>query len=204
MKLLIGSQNKAKQDEHKKILLKLAKKYKISLQVVFPQDLGITDEPEETGSTIEENALIKAKYYFEKSGLPTIADDGSFEIDALGGLPGVQAKYWSGPTLDDSKIIAKTILELARFKTKKERTARLKICLIYYDGKSTISEIESIEGHIAFKPSKKQILGFPYRALLIVDHVEKYYDELTTSEHERFNHREKALKKLIRKMPLAV
>lgn len=196
MKLLIGTQNKAKQEEHKLILQKLASQNKISLEVVFPQDIGITEEPEETGSTIEENSLLKAKYYFEKSHLPTITDDGSFEIDTLGGAPGIQAKYWAGPTLDDEKIIEKTIQELKKYPSKKERTARLKICLTYYDGKKLMQETASIEGYIAQKPSINAQKGFPYRALLIVSELEKYYDELSPAEHARFNHREKALTKL--------
>lgn len=200
LKLLIGTQNRAKQQELKQILSKLALQNKTKLQIVFPADLGLIEEPEETGQTIEENSLIKARYYFEKSGLPVLTDDGAFEIDALGKAPGAQAKYWAGPTLDDQKIIEKTIYELQKYPDKKNRTARLTICLTYYDGNNTIQSHGSIEGYIAGKPSKKLIKGFPYRALLIVSGKEKYYDELTAEEHARFNHRERALRDLFGKI----
>lgn len=200
MKLLIGTQNPAKQAEHLHVLTKLAKKHTVDLQLVFPRDLGVITEPKETGSTIEENSLIKARYYFEKSGIPTLTDDGAFEIDSLGGAPGVHAKYWADKSGDDSKIIAKTLAQLAKFLNKTDRAARLTICLTYYDGDITIQEIESIEGYVAQWPHGNTVKGFPYRALFIVAGVEKYYDELTPNEHARFNHREKALKKLFGKI----
>ena len=200
MKLLIATQNRAKQAEHKKILSKLAKEYKVDLEIVFPQDVGLTDEPEETGNTIEENAYLKLKYYYDKSKIPTISDDGSFEIDALGGLPGAQAKYWADEAGTDEKIIEKTILMMKNFKKKEERSARLGLCLSYFDGKTMFQEITAIEGYIAEEPAKKWIRGFPYRGLLIVSGVERYYDELTPEEHKKFNHREKALRGLLKKI----
>ena len=202
MKLLIGTTNLAKQKEHKRIITTLAKKNKLTNELVFPQDLRITSEPEETGKTIEENSMIKAKYYFRKSGILTIADDGGLEIDALGGAPGVQAKYWADESGDDQKIITKTIKELEKFPSKGERRARLRICVTYIDGKVTFQEFGSIEGYIAKKPTNNFPKGFPYRALFIVNDVVKYYDELSAEEHARFNHREKALKKLFGKIAL--
>lgn len=200
MKLFIGTQNPAKQEEHRRVFVKIASEQNIDIQLVFPQDLSINEEPEETGSTILENSLIKAKFYFEKSRLPTITDDGGFEIDALGGLPSVQAKYWAGPEGDDDRIIQKTIYELKKFKTKKERSARLTICLTYFDGKTTFQVKESIEGYIGQRLTKNYQKGFPYRALFIVLGPEKYYDELTREEHEQLNHREKAIKELFAKI----
>jgi XTP/dITP diphosphohydrolase len=196
MKLLIGTRNRAKQGEHVKILTKLAAKKGVELTLLFPQDLEIFDEPEETGQTIAENSLIKAKYYFEKSGIPTLGDDGGFEIDILGGLPGVQAKYWAGPEGDDDKIIAKTISKLQNYSAKEDRKARLRICITYFDGVQTIQEKASNEGYVSEKPTEKMVKGFPYRALFIVSGAEKYYDELSREEHEKYNHREIALTKL--------
>lgn len=200
MKLLIATQNRAKQAEHKEILSKLARENKINVEIVFPQDVGIAHEPTETGETIEENSLLKANYYFSKSQIPTIGDDGSFEIDALGGLPGAQAKYWADAAGTDEKIIEKTLNEMKRFTKKDERTARLRICLTYFDGKELFQEIGLVEGYIAKQATKKFIKGFPYRALFIVAGVEKYYDELTPEEHAQYNHREKALRELFKKI----
>ena len=79
-----------------------------------------------------------------------------------------------------------------------DRKAYLEACLCYYDPQSnaTIFETEKILGHISEVPVPKIIPGFPYRALLVVDKFNKYYDELTEDEHQQVNHRLKALKRL--------
>ena len=87
-KLLIATTNPGKLSEINRFLGDLP------VELVGLKDAGITDAVEETGSTFEENAILKAKYYCKKSGLPTLADDGGFEIDALDGQPGVKSHRW--------------------------------------------------------------------------------------------------------------
>ena len=86
MKLFLATNNKHKIHEIKEMLPKW--------EIVTPKDFNDTDDPEETGVTFEENAYIKAKYFYDKYHLPTIADDSGIVVDALGGMPGVySARY---------------------------------------------------------------------------------------------------------------
>ena len=71
-------------------------------ELVSLDDLGITDDPEETGSTFRTNAAIKARFGARATGLPTLADDSGLEVDALDGGPGVRTRRYSGPDATDA------------------------------------------------------------------------------------------------------
>ena len=70
-------------------------------ELVSLDDLGIADDPDETGETFETNARIKARFGARKTGLPTLADDSGLEVDALGGGPGVRTRRYAGPAATD-------------------------------------------------------------------------------------------------------
>jgi XTP/dITP diphosphohydrolase len=82
-------------------------------EVVSPDDVGVDGEPDETGTTFETNARIKARYYAARSGLPTLADDSGLEVEALGGGPGVYTRRYAGPAATDDDNNAKLLLELS-------------------------------------------------------------------------------------------
>lgn len=82
------------------------------VELLSPDDLGIEGEPDETGLTFETNAKIKARYYAERSGLPTLADDSGLEVDALNGGPGVFTRRYAGPDATDDDNNAKLLAEL--------------------------------------------------------------------------------------------
>lgn len=81
-------------------------------ELVSLDDLGITDDPDETGRTFETNARIKARFGARRSGLPTLADDSGLEVDALGGAPGVRTRRYAGPTATDADNNAKLLAAL--------------------------------------------------------------------------------------------
>ena len=83
------------------------------VELLSPDDVGIEGEPDETGSTFETNARIKARYYGARSGLPTLADDSGLEVEALGGAPGVFTRRYAGPDATDDDNNAKLLRELA-------------------------------------------------------------------------------------------
>ncbi|OGO54810.1 MAG: hypothetical protein A2V85_16650 [Chloroflexi bacterium RBG_16_72_14] len=83
------------------------------VELVSPDDVGIADEPEETGETFEANARLKARWYARRSGLPTLADDSGLEVDALAGGPGVRTRRYAGATATDEANNAKLLRELA-------------------------------------------------------------------------------------------
>lgn len=193
-KLLIATTNPGKLAEIKRFLGDLP------IELVGLKDIDITDVVEETGKTFEENAILKAKYYGQKSGLPTLADDGGFEIDALGGQPGVKSHRWIHQNREDTdeELIQYTLEKLKGLpKARRGAQLRLVLALVFPDGKVTTVE-EKTRGIVAEKPSEHRTAGFPYRSLLFLPEINKYYDHdlLTPEETERFNHRKRALDKL--------
>ncbi len=105
MKLIFATGNAGKLREAREILGP-------SFEVLSPADAGLDAEVEETGSTFQENSLIKAKYLYDQCGLPCFADDSGLEVDALGGAPGIySARYASDH--DFSKNIDRVLEELS-------------------------------------------------------------------------------------------
>ncbi len=193
-KLLIATTNPGKLTEIRLFLSDT------SVEFVSLKDMGITDGIEETGSTFEENAILKAKYYMQKSGLPTLADDGGFEIDALGGEPGVKSHRWIHQNREDTdeELIAYTLEKLKGLpRARRGAQLRLVLALIFPDGHHYTVE-EKTRGIVAEIPSKHRTPGFPYRSLLFLPEINKYYDHdlLTLEETDRFNHRKRALDRL--------
>lgn len=148
---------------------------------------GIT-VPEETGATFEENAILKAKYYFEKTGLPTLADDGGLMVDALDGAPGVKSHRFLGYEASEVEL-AEAIIERLKGTPKEKRTARLGGTIAFWDGQHLIQSENFVEGYIIESLKKKPQPGFPYRSILIIPQFDKLYKDLTYDEHEEINHR---------------
>src|SRR3990167_5924313 len=208
-KILIATQNKAKLKELKFGLQNLEKS---GVKIVSLADLRIASEPHETGKTFQENAEIKARFYGGLTKLPAIADDGGLVIPYLNNGPGVKSRRWLGRESTDEELIQHTLVHLKGVK-KADRTAYLETCICFYspvssnpqgsrnpEGSVIICEQEKIKGFIAAKPSPRRIEGYPYRALLIIDKFNKYYDDLSKLEHQQINHRLKALKRLVKKV----
>jgi XTP/dITP diphosphohydrolase len=82
-------------------------------ELVSLGDVGVDDDPDETGETFETNARIKARFGARTTGLPTLADDSGIEVDALGGRPGVRTRRYAGPSASDADNNAKLLRELA-------------------------------------------------------------------------------------------
>ena len=107
--LVLATRNKGKIAEVQRLINQYAGH--INLRSVADFNL---DDVEETGTTFEENALLKAATIARQTGLPALADDSGISIDALDGAPGVYSARWSGVHGDDAANIAKVLKELAR------------------------------------------------------------------------------------------
>jgi XTP/dITP diphosphohydrolase len=198
-KILIATTNPAKIKEIKLGLKELEKR---GFEILTLNDLPIKyKEPEETGKTLKENSLIKAEFYANLTGLPCLADDGGLIIPYLNFEPGVKSKRWLGRDASDEELINYTLKRLAKV-PKKNRQAYFQSYLCLYDPKTkrAIFETEKISGHIAQSSSTRRITGFPFRALLVVDKFNKFYDDLSPEEHQQVNHRLIALKRLVMKI----
>ncbi len=196
MKLLIATTNPGKLSELREFLSG------IPIELVSLSDAGITDTVEETGKTFEENAILKAAYYAKKSGLPTLADDGGFEIDALGGEPGVKSHRWVYGDREntDEELIAYTFKRMQGIpEDKRGAQLHLVLSLVDSNGSLVATSEEKIRGIVAPEPAAAHQPGFPYRAILFIPELNKYYDQsaMTKEENEAYNHRKKAVEKII-------
>lgn len=192
--LLIATTNPGKLEELKRFLSD------VPVTLVSLADVGISDPANETGSTFDENAILKARHYAKISGLPTLADDGGFEIDALNGEPGVKSHRWVYGDREntDEELVAYTIERMGKVpEGNRGAQLRLVLALVMPDGTAKTAE-EKVRGVVPLAPRNKVTPGFPYRSLLFLPEINKYYnhDELTPEETDRYNHRKKALDKL--------
>lgn len=190
-RLLIATTNPGKLGEIKEFLSD------VPVTLVGLADVGITEAPEETGISFQENAILKAKFYAEKSKLPTLADDGGLEIDALNGEPGVKSHRWIHDDREDTdeELIQYTLDRMKDIvDTNRGAQLRLVLALVIPGGEVFTSE-EKVRGIIPRQASRSRWKGFPYRSLLFLPEINKYYnhDELTATETETYNHRKKAL-----------
>lgn len=190
-KLLIATTNPGKLAEIKRFLAD------VPVALVGLKDMGIMDAAEETGISFEENAVLKANYYAKKSGLPTLADDGGFEIDALNGEPGVKSHRWvHGDRENTDEELIQYTMDRMKDVPDDKRGAQLRLVLaLVLPGGEAFTSSEKVRGMVPQKPSDVRHEGFPYRSLLFLPEINKFYnhDELTETETETYNHRKKAL-----------
>jgi len=202
--LLIATTNPAKLEEYR-LLLRGYDLAPLSLR-----EAGIGDDaPEETGATFVENALLKARCYFARAHLPTIADDGGLMVDALGGEPGVRSHRWlAGDGADAAaaahgdldRALAEEVIRRMAGVEPARRGARLRaaVALVYDDdgrARERVSEA-SLEGVIAERVWPRMRLGFPYRAVLFLPDRGCYLGELSDEKAARLSQRRAALEGL--------
>ena len=155
-------------------------------------DAGINVEVEETGTTFEENALLKAREICKLSGKPTISDDSGLEIDALDGAPGIYSSRFMGEdTSYDIKNNA--LIEKLENVADPDRTARFRCCmaLVLPDGREFVTE-GAMEGIIAREP--KGINGFGYDPIFYVPDLDCSTAELSPEDKNARSHRGNALR----------
>lgn len=146
---------------------------------------------DETGDTLEENALIKARVVVDATGLPAVADDTGLEVDALGGRPGVFSARYSGPGATYESNVARLLEEMAG---EENRAARFRtvVALVFPDGAEVTAE-GTLEGVITARPRGSG--GFGYDPVFEVDG--KTLAEMTPDEKNRLSHRGRALRALV-------
>jgi len=105
------------------------------LQLLGLADIGVEEEAVEDARTFRGNAILKARFYGERSGLPTLADDSGLEVDALGGQPGVRTKRYAGESATDAENNALLLAELGDLPPDR-RTARYRCVLAFLDPRS--------------------------------------------------------------------
>lgn len=191
-KLLIATTNKGKLREFKEFLKD------VDVELVSLNDIGITQDYAETGSTYAENSEGKARFYAELSGFPALSDDGGIEIDALQGAPGIKSRRWLGHDSTDEELI-EHMRKVSKELPDDNRKASFKtvITVVFPTGEK-IQQEGVVRGEIAREPMEKLLQGYPYRSFFFLPTIGKYYHEsdLSPEEEKLYNHRYKAVQKL--------
>lgn len=188
MKFVIATGNAHKVEEFSRMLKFL------DFSAVSAKELGIDmDKAVENGDTFEQNALIKAKYACEKSGLAAFADDSGLCVDALDGRPGIYSARYAKT---DALRIEKLLCELEGVE-KEKRGAKFvsAIACVFPDGTSFTVRGET-EGQIDFSP--KGSGGFGYDPIFLYEG--KNFGEMTGEQKDAVSHRGRALEKCLTKL----
>ncbi|NLL13406.1 MAG: RdgB/HAM1 family non-canonical purine NTP pyrophosphatase [Fibrobacter sp.] len=192
-KVLVATSNRGKLLEIQQILRSVPLEL-ISMDEYFDSQVEI----EETGSTFEENALIKAQWVYNKSGLWALADDSGLEVDALGGKPGVLSARFAGVNAGTEENNRKLLNELENISAS-DRSARFRCVLVLKTAPDSYLCSEGVcEGHIGFEPRGSN--GFGYDPLFIPEGLDRTFAQLSSEEKHLLSHRAKALKSLLEKL----
>lgn len=185
MQLVFATNNRHKLEE-------VAAKLDGKIQLLTLNDIGCTDDIEETGTTFKENASIKSRYIYQKFRLNCFGDDSGLEIDALNGEPGVYSARYAGEHGNHAANINKVLQNLAGETNRKARFHTV-ISLIwngeeyFFDG--------TVEGNIRTNLSGTD--GFGYDPIFEPNGYNVTFAEMSMDEKNSISHRAKAMEKLI-------
>lgn len=188
MRILAATGNKGKIREFSQILAPLG------FETVSPEDIGIELDPEETGATFAENALIKAQAFMQAANMPVIADDSGLMVDYLDGAPGIySARYAEGSDADRCDKLLKNM------ENADNRSARFvsAVALVFPDGKTVQAE-GFCEGEITCSPAGEN--GFGYDPVFYIASMGKTVAQMSADEKNAISHRGKALRLLAEKL----
>ena len=193
MKVVLASKNPHKLVEISKIT------EKFGFELVLQSELGVDIDVEETGTTFEENSLLKAEAVMKATGLPALADDSGIAVDALNGEPGIySARYGFDESLDDwGRLLL--LLKNTEHVPDGQRQAQF-VCVISFitpEGK-VIQARGEIHGELTREPAGEN--GFGYDPIFYYPPLGKTTAELTPEEKNEVSHRANALKLFYEKM----
>ncbi|WNJ16937.1 RdgB/HAM1 family non-canonical purine NTP pyrophosphatase [Pontibacter sp. G13] len=181
--LLFGTNNAHKLEEIRAIV---GDKY----EVVGLADLGISLDVEETEPTLEGNAELKARAYFEASGVPCFSDDTGLEVEALGGAPGVYSARYAGPDCLYQDNVDKLLREMGG---KSNRSAKFRTSIAFYDGQV----LRIFEGEVLGKITETEAGkgGFGYDPVFLPDGESLTFAEMEPAAKHAISHRGRAVRK---------
>ena len=185
MELVFATQNPNKAREIQQLL-------PAGIKVTSLAELGFTGDIEETGTTLRENALLKARFVHEKFGVNCFADDTGLEVDALDGAPGVYSARYAGKEQDAGKNMEKLLHELGG---KENRNAAFKtVIALILDGKEYLFE-GVVRGEIT--RTKMGSGGFGYDPVFRPEGHRETFAEMSPEAKNAISHRAQAVNKLV-------
>jgi len=188
MKIILSTHNKDKLLEMKKILNNANAEF-LSLDD-FPQIGEIIED----GTTIEENALIKAKKVYSMTGFYSLADDTGLEVDALNGNPGVYSARYAGDNCTYVDNINKLLCNMKGLSDNK-RNAQFRTVIAFIGDDMELTSQGVVKGMITKEP--KGLGGFGYDPVFYVPNYGKTYSEMSIIEKNQSSHRSKAIQEMI-------
>jgi XTP/dITP diphosphohydrolase len=181
-KLLVATNNPGKLEEYRHLL------HELPLEITSLGEEEIDFEPEETGVTFEENAILKASAFAERSKLLTLADDSGLEIDRLGGAPGVHSARYGGTQRGEDVQRYELVLRQLAGVPRAERTARFRCVVALATPEGQVQTAEGIvEGVIAFEPQGEH--GFGYDPIFFIPEFDCTMAQLPPETKNRISHR---------------
>jgi XTP/dITP diphosphohydrolase len=191
MKFVLATRNSHKATELKRILEELD----LDCELLTVADFPGAPEVEETETTFEGNALLKARALSKFTGLAAIADDSGLCVDALGGNPGVLSARWSGASENVDQANLELVLEQVKDVPTESRGAKF-VCAavaVFPDGQELIA-IGEMLGHLLSAPTGKN--GFGYDPIFVPQGFEISTAQMSAAEKDAISHRGKALNDL--------
>jgi XTP/dITP diphosphohydrolase len=191
--LLLASQNKGKLAEMRILLEGLP------FRVISPAELGITEAPEETGSTFVENATLKAVHYSRAAGRLAVADDSGISVDALDGKPGLLSARFGGEGASDDDRNALLLSKLKGLPPEKRGAHFTCAVVVARPNGSAVPEVlfqaeEKVVGRIAEAPRGRN--GFGYDPIFFFPPYGRTFGEVAHEEKDKVSHRGKAFARL--------
>lgn len=184
MEIIFASSNENKAREIQAVLPP-------DIRILTLKDLDFTDDIPETADTLEGNALLKARFVYEKWGKPCFSDDSGLEIRSLNGEPGVYSARYAGPQRNDQDNMDLVLRKLEGM-THREASFRTVIALIF-GGKTYLFE-GRVDGII--RQEQRGSNGFGYDPLFEPEGLSKTFAEMSLEEKSAFSHRKRAVTKM--------
>ena len=187
--LLIGTTNQGKFAEISEVLSMLP------IKLFTPDDLSITEHPEETGSNYEENARLKCDFYAQKSNLPTLAEDSGIEIAAFPNELGFKTRRWgAGAHATDEEWLTHFLTELKKHPEELHRATFVCTAAFKLPHNDTIHIFQgACPGRLLTTPQTAVPHGIPLSSCFIPDGFDNVYSALTPEEKNRISHRGRAM-----------
>ena len=189
MKIVLATHNEDKCAEMTEILDELP------IQLLSLEDFPEIGEIEENGSSLEENAIIKARTVHSITRLLSWGDDTGLEVDALGGKPGVYSARYAGENCSYSDNVQKLLHDMENIPTEK-RIAHFKTAIALVGKNMELVSEGVVEGMITTKP--KGVGGFGYDSVFYILDKNKTYSEMKMTEKNQISHRGKAIQNMIK------
>jgi XTP/dITP diphosphohydrolase len=150
-------------------------------------------EPEETGSTFEANAELKARAAAEASGMPSLADDSGLVVPALGGAPGIYSARWAGPAKDFRVAMERVHRELGE---RDRRAYFVAVLALAWPGGELMTFHGEVNGHLTWPPRGER--GFGYDPIFVPEGDDQTFGEIDPDLKHSISHRARAFEKLAR------